>query len=167
MFLDRHSDSKLPYSQRFEAIYSLKTSITHCKSKLGGPDANQLFQHLADTNAACKKKKGFMGCIGCLLNYEEFSDLVMVKVPEMRHLKTRIYMWDWRANPTNYLNDALREGLKIPDPLTSPVQFSVVDKKGRVVPAESKLKPVKFVDGVIEVGKMMREASAATDDIKA
>ena len=92
MVIERRPEPKLPYSERFRVKYCMDTGIDHCKKQLG-PEAEQSFEHLAATNAACKKKKGFMGCVGCLLRYDGFSDLVLVKVPEMTSLKSRMYVF--------------------------------------------------------------------------
>ncbi|KLO16497.1 hypothetical protein SCHPADRAFT_937846 [Schizopora paradoxa] len=163
MVIKRTPGPKVPYSERFQVHYCMNTGIDHCKKQLG-PEADQIFEHLAATNAAYKKKKGFMGCVGCLLRYDGFSDLVLVKVPEMTSLKSRMYVWDWRANPVRGLNNALKSGLKIPDPLTAPFHFATVDENGQVVPAETK--PVQFEQGtVIDVGKMVLSAGGTAEDI--
>ncbi len=61
MLLERQADPKLPYSERFSVDYCINTSIEQCKKQMGRDASDSVFQHLASTNAACKKKKGVHG----------------------------------------------------------------------------------------------------------
>jgi len=160
------------YGELFEFGYGMSVMLKQAKDVMG-PGCDGVMQHLANVNAACKKKKGFMGAIGCLLVFDEISDMVMVKVPALEHLKSRIYMWDWRSNPVSnqfmirddylkliyhqamYLNTALKNRTSIPDPLVAPVMWSTVDAGGNVVPAE--VKPVRYDEGVRYVDDILKD----------
>ncbi len=84
----------------------MNDSIEICISHLQGPgiasdEVSQPFKHLASMHATSKENEVLMGCAGCLLLYEGFADLVVMGVPKMRGLKSRMYLWDWRAKPVS------------------------------------------------------------------
>jgi len=149
VFLEKSDDPNLPYAQRYSVKYCVNAGIEHCKKHLFGPEGDVHFQHLKEVHEYSKTKQSWLGCMGVVIRYDGIADFTLVRVPPVKMLRTRVYMWDWRPNPTKFLNEALEKGIKIPDPLEAPYALAFGDEDGNITNIPEKI-PFKLDDSVIQ-----------------